>query len=264
MGGSHNRVKGSAIVREVSRDFEAALSSYFGTSAPDFVAATGSHASYVAALRAHGTEVEVLPELQGYPDCCFIEDTSVVIDDSAIILAPGHPSRIGEVESVTEHLAKTMEIQRLDGGTVDGGDIVFMDDAFLVGRSGRTNSEGIESLSKIIKSHGYNIEVVDVPESTLHLTTICSSPRPDTLVYSERDLSADDITMFAEDLIGVPHNEAYAANTLGYPDDKIIIAAGFPETRKRLLDSGFSITSVDMEPIMQADGSLTCLSVFTG
>ena len=65
MGGSHNRVKGSAIVREVSRDFEAALSSYFGTSAPDFVAATGSHASYVAALRAHGTEVEVLPELQG-------------------------------------------------------------------------------------------------------------------------------------------------------------------------------------------------------
>ena len=187
-----------------------------------------------------------------------------MIDDSAIILAPGHPSRIGEVESVTEHLAKTMEIQRLDGGTVDGGDIVFMDDAFLVGRSRRTNSEGIESLSKIIKSHGYNIEVVDVPESTLHLTTICSSPRPDTLVYSERDLSADDITMFAEDLIGVPHNEAYAANTLGYPDDKIIIAAGFPETRKRLLDSGFSITSVDMEPIMQADGSLTCLSVFTG
>ena len=179
MGGSHNRVKGSAIVREVSRDFEAALSSYFGTSAPDFVAATGSHASYVAALRAHGTEVEVLPELQGYPDCCFIEDTSVVIGDSAIILAPGHPSRIGEVESVTEHLAKTMEIQRLDGGTVDGGDIVFMDDAFLVGRSRRTNSEGIESLSKIIKSHGYNIEVVDVPESTLHLTTICSSPRPE-------------------------------------------------------------------------------------
>ena len=69
---------------------------------------------------------------------------------------------------------------------------------------------------------------------------------------------------YVDELIPVPANEAYAANTLGYPNDRVIIAAGYPETRRRLLDSGFSITTVDMEPIKQADGSLTCLSVFTG
>lgn len=263
MGGSHNRTKQSAIVRGVSKDFATAISTYFGTRTPDFESASGSHASYVAALRAHGTEVEVLPELKGHPDCCFVEDTAVVIDDTAIILAPGHPNRIGEVETVASHLSKTMDIMRLDGGTVDGGDIVFMDDAFLIGRSTRTNDEGIDSLSSIIKGHDYNVEVVDVPKSTLHLTTVCSSPRDGTIVYSERDLDVTDIKGFAEELIGVPADEAYAANTLGYPDDQVIIASGFPETRKRLLDSSFSITSVDMEPIMQADGSLTCLSVFT-
>ena len=42
----------------------------------------------------------------------------------------------------------------------------------------------------------------------------------------------------------------------------MIIADGFPIVRQIMLDEGFKITSVDMKEIMQADGSLTCLSVF--
>ena len=60
----------------------------------------------------------------------------------------------------------------------------------------------------------------------------------------------------------MPNRETYAANTIGYPDDRVIISAGFLSLEV-MLDAGFSITSVDMDSIMQADGSLTCLSVFT-
>ena len=67
MGGTFNRTKPSAIVREISSDYDKALSAYFGSATPDVAAARGSHSAYIAALRAHGTEVEVLPELQGYP-----------------------------------------------------------------------------------------------------------------------------------------------------------------------------------------------------
>ena len=67
----------------------------------------------------------------------------------------------------------------------------------------------------------------------------------------------------AEDHLRVPNSESYAANTIGYSDDRAIISAGFPVTRQVMLDAGFTITSVDMDSIMQADGSLTCLSVFT-
>ena len=265
MGGSHNRVKGSAIVREVSTNFEDAISNHFGTRVPDYQQAQGAHSSYIAALRAHGTEVEVLPELRGYPDCCFVEDAAVVLDKTAVILAPGHPSRSGEVESVAAHLAETMGTIRLEGnGTVDGGDIVFLDDTFVIGRSSRTDALGAESLSRIIKSFDYNVEILKVPDSTLHLTTVCSSPREGTIVYSEGDMDASSLDEYADELIAVPPQESYAANTLGYPNDRVIIPSGFPETRKLLLDAGFSITAVDMDPIMQADGSLTCLSVFTG
>lgn len=41
-----------------------------------------------------------LQEDEKYPDCCFVEDTAVVIGGTVLITRPGHPSRQGEV-SVT-------------------------------------------------------------------------------------------------------------------------------------------------------------------
>ena len=52
-------------------------------------------------------------------------------------------------------------------------------------------------------------------------------------------------------------------STIGYSNDRLIVAGGFPKTKNILQNEGFRLMSVDMNPIMQADGSLTCLSVFT-
>ena len=41
MGGTFNRTKPSAIVREISSDYDKALSAYFGSATPDVAAARG-------------------------------------------------------------------------------------------------------------------------------------------------------------------------------------------------------------------------------
>jgi len=84
------------------------------------------------------------------------------------------------------------------------------------------------------------------------------------VIAAEGHLTEAQLGPLADELLWVPESEAYAANTIGYSDDRVIVSAGFPVTRQVMLDAGFSITSVDMDAIMQADGSLTCLSVFTG
>ena len=89
------------------------------------------------------------------------------------------------------------------------------------------------------------------------------TPRPGTIIAAEGHFSKEVLGPLAEELLWVPNRETYAANTIGYSDDRVIISAGFPVTREVMLDAGFSITSVDMDAIMQADGSLSCLSVFT-
>ena len=83
------------------------------------------------------------------------------------------------------------------------------------------------------------------------------------LLAAEGHLTPSQIEPLAENVIWVPNEETYAANTIGYRGDRVIVADGFSFTRQALLDEGFRLTSVDMNEIMQADGSLTCLSVFS-
>ena len=264
MPGAYDRSRQAAVVRAVSPNFDNALAVYFGNSTPDPIAAQGAHDAYVAALRAHGTEVTVLPALADFPDCCFVEDTAVMVDGKAIIPNMGHHSREGEQDAVAEHMASTAEVLRMPkGATLDGGDVVFFDDRYLVGVSTRTNQAGADFLAKHVKEEDYDIEYIKIPDSTLHLTTVCSSPRPGMIIAAEGHLTASQLEPLAKDLVWVPNSESYAANTIGYKGDKVIVAGGFSVTRQTLLDEGFQITSIDMNPIMQADGSLTCLSVFT-
>ncbi len=175
----------------------------------------------------------------------------------------GHHSREGEQVAVAEHLSSSAEIIKMpEGATLDGGDVVFFDDRYLIGVSTRTNKEGADFLASHVREDGFDCEFIDIPSSTLHLTTVCSSPRPGLIIAAEGHLTASQLEPLAESVIWVPNRESYAANTIGYKGDRAIIADGFPVVRQTMLDEGFKITSVDMKEIMQADGSLTCLSVF--
>ncbi len=261
--GTFDRTRGRALTREISPEFVEAVSDFFNTRAPDYDAARGAQEAYFAALRAHGTDVVTLPALSGHPDCSFTEDTAVIIDDKAVIPNLGHPSRDGEQDSIAEFLSDGFEIARMpSGATLDGGDVVFYDDRFLVGVSTRTNREGTDFLAAHAKQAGIGTQILEVPDTTLHLTTVCSSPRPGTMVAAQGHLKPEDLA-FAEEVIWVPEEEGYAANTIAY-GDRVIIADGYPKARRLMLDAGFSITTVDMTEFREVDASLTCLSVFIG
>ena len=261
--GTFDRTRGRALSREVSPEFADAVSNYFTTRAPDYEAARGAQDAYFTALRAHGSEVVVLPPLEGYPDCSFTEDTAVILDDCAVIPNLGHPSRNGEQDSIADFLSDDFEIHRMPvGATLDGGDVVFYDDRFLVGVSTRTNRAGLDFLSERARSVGMDVQIFDVPKSTLHLTTVCSSPRAGTMVAAEGHLTEKDLA-FAEEVIWIPEEEGYAANTIAY-GDRVIMADGYKKSRQLMMDAGFSITTIDMTEFREVDASLTCLSVFIG
>ncbi len=262
MPGVYDREKKSALTRSISSSYSKAISTFFGKNTPSMNLAQGSHKAYVTALEAHGTDVVVLPELSDHPDCCFVEDTAIMIDEKAVISNMGHPSREGEELAVKDYLSKDYDIIKMPKKCrLDGGDVVFFDDCFLIGISSRTNKQGAEFLGKEITENGYDVRYINIPQSTLHLTTVCSTPRPGTIIMAEGHLNPKEFG-FVDEIIKIPNSESYASNVLGYSNDRVVIPSDFPLTRQILLDNNFSITSVDMAPIMEADGSLTCLSVF--
>ncbi len=261
-----HRKRARAIVRGISPNFDRAISSYFGTHTPDPIAAREAHADYTAALQEQGVEIVSLPELDEYPDCTFVEDAAIVVGELAVIPVMGHPTREGEQGAIREVLGKNLElIQMPDGATMDGGDVVFFDNCFLLGKSTRTNAAGIEFFERVVTGLGYGTMTLDVPDSTLHLTTVCSSPKPGMLVAAKGHLTPEQLAPLVNagvEILWVPNEETYAANLIGFENGVVIISADYPVTKQVMEDAGFTTRSVDMAHIRAADGSLTCCSIF--
>jgi dimethylargininase len=63
-------------------------------------------------------------------------------------------------------------------------------------------------------------------------------------------------------VVEVPANELYAANTVGRAG-RVLVADGFPVTRAALEAAGLDVRALQLSEIARADGSITCLSLRT-
>lgn len=75
-----------------------------------------------------GLQIVTLPS-DNHPDSTFIEDTAVIIDNTALITNPGAVSRRAEVDRVREYLSSLKQFEMppwdISDGFLDGGDVLF-------------------------------------------------------------------------------------------------------------------------------------------
>jgi dimethylargininase len=70
-----------------------------------------------------------------------------VLDDVAVITRPGAPSRRGETRAVADVLGRYRPLVHIEApATIDGGDVLVLDDRIYVGLSARTNEAAIAQL----------------------------------------------------------------------------------------------------------------------
>jgi dimethylargininase len=217
------------------------------------------HRAYVEALRSAGLAVTALPAEDRFPDCCFVEDTALAWDGVALVAALGNPSRRGEEEAVREALrAAGFRIETTDlPATFEGGDCMRVGGRLFVGLSARTNAMGLERIASVFGPLG--LEVTGVPVAGgLHLKSVCS-PLPDgTVLLAEGTVPAG--AFGGLEVLTVPSRERAAANVLAL-GDAVLVAEGFPETRRRLERAGVRAIPIDNSEIRRADGAFTCCSI---
>ena len=113
---------------------------------------------YVAALGAAGVQVEALSPLLAFPDSIFVEDAAFVLPEGAILLRPGAPSRAGEAAAIAPDIERHFgAVERVELGMIDGGDILILPDAILVGLSARTDREGAECFASWARRLGRTV-----------------------------------------------------------------------------------------------------------
>lgn len=243
-----------AFVRPPGDSFAAAISSAGATI--DVSVAREQHAAYCAALRAAGVAVEELPPSEDFPDSCFMQDPALVIAGRAVIARPGAASRQGEEKLIAPLLRERFPTAEIVApGTLEGGDVLVLSDRVYVGRSDRTNAEGIAQLRAALAP----LPVEEIPVvGLLHLLSGVTYLGRNTLLAVESMAGRPEFASMKA--LTVPDEEAYACNALGL-GDTVIAPAGYPRTLALLGGHGFRVLPVPVSEFAKADGGVTCLSL---
>jgi dimethylargininase len=230
------------------------------TGSPDLATMRDHHSDYVAALRSTGATVLELDPIEAFPDSLFVEDTALCLPEGAIVMRPGAPSRLGEAAEMAPHLqAIYPEVVRIAGpGFIEGGDILVTEHEILVGRSARTDAEGIAELKRIVARWGHSLREVATPPGVLHFKTDCSLLDEETILATERLAASGCFAGYR--VIPVPEGEEAAANSIRF-NDLVLFPAGFPRTAERLRTAGFQLREIGNSECAKLDGGMSCLSL---
>lgn len=247
-----------ALTHRVSPHIADCELTFLSRSPIDLQLAVRQHDDYCALLNKLGVTVDKLSENESYPDSCFVEDTSVVVDELAIICSPGVESRRGETRLIQRELSKYREtVQIALPATIEGGDVLRIGKRILVGESSRTNSQGIEEFRRILEPYGYSITPVGT-KGSLHLKSACTGIDDETLIVNPEWIELAALRGFK--LVYTPEEEPWSANVLRIRDT-VCIQAGFPRTAEMIERQVERVEIIDMSELRKAEGALTCSSI---
>lgn len=242
-----------AITRDVPRSLELCQLTHRDREPIDFTRATLQHTEYRKLLASIGCEVVSLPADDAYPDCVFVEDAAIVLDDVAVITRPGAESRRGETRVVADALARYRPLVHIEApATLDGGDVLVLDDRIYVGLSTRTNEAAIGQLRRLTRRE---VIAVDV-QGALHLKSAVTRVSRDALLVNRAWI---DVAPFA----GWTLIDAEEPNAL-LVGDVVIYPSAFPETAETLRSRGIDVRTVDADELAKAEGGVTCCSLILG
>jgi dimethylargininase len=247
-----------AIVRQIGRNFVNGLSTA-NLGRPDYDITLVQHRAYVNALQKCGVEVTILEPDDDFPDSTFVEDTAVVTNKCAVITNPGAPSRKGEIVHMRAVLSKFFEtLENIQApGTLDGGDVLQVDNHFYIGLSTRTNLEGAKQLAEILRKYGYTSTIVPL-KRFLHLKTGVAYLGNGDLVVAGEFIDSELFRDFNR--IIVDSDEEYAANCIRV-NDFVIMPKGYEKTKYKIRNAGYSVIELEMSEFQKLDGGLSCLSL---
>jgi len=216
------------------------------------------HDEYCRALQKLGLSLTWIRGDNALPDSCFVEDTAVVFGEKAVICNMHVKSRANEVAEVAKVMKELKETYHIKPpATIDGGDVLVVEDRVFVGLSARTNLHAVTQLKKILENSKMNIVPVKV-RKVLHLKSACTYLGNEFVILSEGCFDTNVLQGLRK--IIVPRGEEYAADCLAL-NGTVLIARGHAETRKLVEKEGFRVEELEISEFRKGDGALTCLSI---
>ena len=236
---------------------------------PDPARLADEHERFCLLLEEAGAEVVVAPSTT--LDAIYAFDPAIVADSGAVLLRPGKPERLGEVDEIADELerAGVPVAARLQAPALaEGGDTAWLDErTFLVGRGYRTNSDGIRALERILGLETIAVDLPHVhgPGEVMHLLSLFSPLDRDLVVAYPPLMPVRLVQLFDErgiEIVAVPDEEfaTMGPNVLALAPRRALALDRNVETRRRLERAGVDVTVYSGAELSKGDGGPTCLT----
>lgn len=244
------------------------------TAEPDFHRAADEYDAFARVFVDAGVDVRWLPRDDRVgPDSMYVRDATALTPNGLVACAMGKRLRLPEPEVQRIGLGSAVAVAGdiADPGTLEGGDVVWLDPATVaIGRGYRTNDAGIRQFAALA---GPDVTTIAVPlphwrgpGDVFHLMSMLSPVDRDlAVVYSPllpipfRETLLERGWQFVE----VPDDEfeSMGANVLATGPRRCVMLEGNPETRRRLEAAGAEvITYAGREISIKGGGGPTCLT----
>ncbi len=250
-----------AVTRPVSASLAQCELTHRAREPIDLPRASAQHAAYERVLVSLGATLVSVPAAPELPDAVFIEDTAVVLEEIAVITRPGALSRRAEPAAVASVLAAYRPLRWMNApATLDGGDVLTLGSSLYVGRSSRSNEDGVGQLRSFVAPFGYRVVAVEFA-GCLHLKSAVTALADDLLLMNPAWVSP--AAFPAIEALFVDEREPYAANALGIAGT-IVYPSNYPRTRERLAARDLRLETTDCGELAKAEGAVTCCSLVFG
>lgn len=243
---------------------------------PDFDKAIKEYSRFEELIRSTKADVNYFSENSNVSmDSIYCRDASISTDFGIILCNMGKDGRIKEPKAAENDYAHRNE--KIFGkivapGTVEGGDVAWIDSSTLaIGRTYRTNDEGIKQVKALLEPKGVTVIIVDLPHykgasDVFHLMSILSPVDKNlAVVYSPlMPISFRELLLTrGYQLVEVPDEEfdSMGCNVLAVGPRKCLMVEGNPITKSRLKNAGATVTTYKGNEIsVKGGGGPTCLT----
>lgn len=142
-------------------------------------------------------------------------------------------------------------------GTVEGGDVVLAGDVAFIGCSIRTNEEGIRQFSEIMVKMGYEMRVIKLPDTILHLDKALMTLEPKRVLFCKDLISEKDIAGFES--IGISCGENATANIICLGAKEFIVNRTNDLVTNLLKSTGYTVHTLELTEFAKGMGGPNCL-----
>jgi dimethylargininase len=228
---------------------------------PEPAATRKQHDKLKQVLAGFGTTVIDVPELAGHPNSVFPRDVALCTPQGHVRLHMGIEARRGEetwMSGVLESLGEPCVGEIAEPGTVEGGDLILMGAVAFVGLSGRTNAAGADQIARLLRNMDYEVRLVPVGESHLHLGGVMSAIGPATIVCARAGVPVGLLSGF--EVIEVQNAGPSPGNVICLGDGELVVNHVENQAAAEELDKrGFTVHSLDLSEFRKGGGGPTCL-----